>query len=96
MTNYPINTSTDSNPHLPTGAVSFSLAWDILWEQETFLSRLKYLIETVPNDKYHESHAFIAELLEAAEKDYESFAERVKEEKAKFGGNDVYVGKAVA
>lgn len=85
----------DSTHHLPEGAVSFSLLWETLSQHEMFLRRLKYLVRTVPDDEFGESHVFIGELTNAAKDEYTSFCEQAKAEKATFGGNDVHVVKEV-
>ena len=92
---YPINSLNDTIHYLQTGAVSFSLAWDMLCEQENFLNRLRYLIDTTPGNEYHECHGFLDELVDAAQKQCDSFIEKASAEKATLGGNQVYAVKEV-
>jgi len=80
---------------LNEGAVSFSIAWRILWENETFIRRLEYLLETVPDSEYGENHIFIEELLEGFSGKYDAFVENVRNEKKVLGGNKVFVVKEV-
>ena len=91
------NQSTNSSiHHLPTGVVSYSLIWGLLAEYETLVRRLNYIIDTVPGEHYHESHEFLSDLIYEAKKEIEPYFEKANNEKATLGGNNVFVGKAVA
>lgn len=76
---------------LDTGAVSFGLIWGFLRKQEEYLRRLRYIVDTVPDDECGESHLLIHDVVSAAKKDYDAVCEEAKQEKDRLGGNNVYV-----
>ena len=81
--------------HLPAGAVSFGLLWDIRLYVETLFLKLHYLVDTVPDDEFNEGHAFIGDLACVAESCLNSLFEKAEEGKLALGDNDVYVVKRV-
>lgn len=74
---------------LDLGVVSYSLIRDILCYLETFLYRMKYIVDTVPDEDYSTSHAFIEELIKAADQEHDLYFEKAKAEIEALGGNDV-------
>jgi hypothetical protein len=82
---------TDTPTHLKAWAVSFSSVLDYVFSQEDFFFKLEYLLRTVPDEEYSMSHSFIDDIVSDARKGFESFVEKLKDEKAALGGNGVFV-----